>query len=96
MMSMHSIRKRSGAYFWQIFNDVNTPDHYVEMFLVESWLQHMRQQERVTAAEKHVLDQLERFRAADDDYRVRHYVAGVNRPEPGIEQSENAMETPPI
>lgn len=96
LLSMRSIRKRSGAYFWQIFNDVNSPDHYVEMFLVENWLQHMRQQERVTIAEKNVLDQLERFRATGEDYRVRHFIAGVNQPKATIEQAENAMETPPV
>ena len=51
-------RRRDGAYAWGVFEDAAERGRFVETFLVESWLEHLRQHERVTkadhAAEKHV------------------------------------------
>jgi predicted MFS family arabinose efflux permease len=45
-------RSADGAYAWGIFEDVAEPGRFLETFLVESWLEHLRQHERVTNADR--------------------------------------------
>lgn len=45
-------RRRDGAYAWGIFEDAAEPGRMVETFLVESWVEHLRQHERVTQADR--------------------------------------------
>lgn len=49
-------RKRDGAYAWGIFRDTANENRYIETFLVGSWVEHLRQHERVTKADR-VLEQ---------------------------------------
>ena len=44
-------RRRDGAYAWGVFEDTAERGRFVETFLVESWLEHLRQHERVTKAD---------------------------------------------
>ena len=46
------IRRRDGAYSWGVFRDLETPDRFLETFLVDSWAEHLRQHERVTLADR--------------------------------------------
>ena len=39
---------RDGAIHWDLFQDVGDRERLVEVFLVESWVDHLRQHERVT------------------------------------------------
>ncbi len=39
-------RRRDGAFFWQVFADAENPRRWVETFMLESWLDHLRQHER--------------------------------------------------
>jgi len=45
-------RRRDGAYAWGVFEDAAELGRFVETFLVESWLEHLRQHERVTHADR--------------------------------------------
>ncbi len=44
-------RKRDGAYAWGVFEHLGAEGKFVETFLIESWLELMRQHERVTNAD---------------------------------------------
>jgi MFS family permease len=46
------IRRRDGAYRWAIFRDTEVADRYLEIFLVNSWAEHLRQHERQTQADR--------------------------------------------
>ena len=48
MRELRQERLRDGAMRWGLFGDPAHPRRYIETFLVESWLEHMRQHERVT------------------------------------------------
>ncbi|MGH7105420.1 MAG: MFS transporter [Acetobacteraceae bacterium] len=54
-------RRRDGAYAWGAFEDTAEPCRYVETFLVESWLEHLRQHERVTHADRVLQDHVNRY-----------------------------------
>lgn len=45
------IRRRDGAYEWDVFRDTENPTRYLETFLVSSWGEHLRQHERMTRAD---------------------------------------------
>jgi MFS family permease len=45
-------RRRDGAYAWGVFEDAAEEGRFLETFLVESWLEHLRQHERVTRADR--------------------------------------------
>lgn len=45
-------RGRDGAYAWGLYEDVAEPGRFLETFLVESWLEHLRQHKRVTNADR--------------------------------------------
>lgn len=49
-------RRRGGAVAWGIFEDVAEPGRFVETFLEVSWLEHLRHHERVTTADRAILD----------------------------------------
>jgi hypothetical protein len=52
------IRRRDGAYRWGVFRDLEKPNHYVELYLVNSWAEHLRQHERSTLADRSVEDRV--------------------------------------
>jgi len=54
-------RKRDGAYAWGVFEDVARPNVYLETFMVESWLEHLRQHERVTNADRVLQERVHGF-----------------------------------
>ena len=69
-------RRREGAFFWQIFTDAENPRRRVEAFMLESWLAHLRQHERVTVEDRHVQEQVRALHRGGSPPRVTHLVAG--------------------
>ena len=51
MQAVGVLRRRDGASRWQLFQDTADPEHWVEAFTVASWLEHLRQTRRRTAAD---------------------------------------------
>ena len=49
-------RKRDGAYAWSLYEDAAHPERVLETSLVDSWLEHLRQHQRVTKADRLVED----------------------------------------
>jgi MFS family permease len=45
------IRRRDGACSWGVFRDTEVADRYLEIMLVHSWAEHLRQHERLTRAD---------------------------------------------
>jgi MFS family permease len=45
-------RRRDGAYAWDMFEDTASEGVFLETFRVESWVEHLRQHERVTHADR--------------------------------------------
>lgn len=75
-------RYRNGAFFWGLFEDVADPGRYVEFFTIESWLEHLRQHERVTVSERDVEEGAKAFHIGSEPPRVSHFVA-----EPAVTRS---------
>ena len=69
-----SERRRDGAYRWGVFEDTADPARFVETFLVDSWLEHLRQHERVTNADRVLQTQVQGFQL-EGTPKVTHMVA---------------------
>ena len=67
-------RRRDGAYAWGVFEDAAEEGRMVETFLVESWMEHLRQHERVTNADRLVQDAVHRFTLSGAP-KVTHFIA---------------------
>ena len=67
-------RRRDGAYRWGVFEDAAAEGRILETFLVESWMEHLRQHERVTNADRVVQEAVQRFHLAGAP-KVTHYIA---------------------
>jgi MFS family permease len=66
-------RRRDGAYAWGVFEDAAVPGRFLETFLVESWLEHLRQHERVTHADRRLQDAVQQFQKGVPE--VTHFLA---------------------
>jgi hypothetical protein len=67
-------RRRDGAYAWGVFEDTAERGRILETFLVESWLEHLRQHERVTNADRVLQETVGRFQT-DGTPKITHFVA---------------------
>jgi hypothetical protein len=63
IMDIARVRRRDGAYDWNIYEDAAEPGRFLETFLVDSWTEHLRQHDRITHADKDVEDSIRRFLA---------------------------------
>jgi MFS family permease len=68
-------RLRDGGISWGIYADTAQPLRFIEIFAVESWLEHLRQHARVTVTDKHLQDKIQSFLADNSIASVRHMVA---------------------
>ncbi len=48
MQEVRRVRLRSGAVSWRLYEDVAHPDRWVELWAVESWTDHLREEARRT------------------------------------------------
>jgi len=66
------MRRRDGAYRWGIFRDTEVANRYLEIFLVNSWAEHLRQHERQTQADRKL--EVRIFSYLVGDPVVRHLI----------------------
>ncbi|MBS0287210.1 MAG: MFS transporter [Proteobacteria bacterium] len=66
-------RLRTGAYFWEIFEDIEKPNIFFETFLVETWLVHLRQHERTIKHDLIVRDRINSYLEVEAE--VTHFIA---------------------
>jgi quinol monooxygenase YgiN len=75
MKKLRQSRRRDGAYYWQLFRDTANPDWHLETFLVESWIEHLRQHERVTVADRRLQDRVQDCLIERAEPMVSHWIA---------------------
>lgn len=80
MQESRRMRLRNGALSWSIFRDVAHEGRYIEQFVDESWLAHLRHRERGTATERALLDRKLAFHRGDIPPVATCYI-GASAPE---------------
>lgn len=69
-------RRRNGAFAWGLYQDAAEPALFLEYFLEESWLEHLRHHDRVTQADRDQQALAHGFHVGETPPRVSHYLAG--------------------
>jgi len=66
------VRRRDGAYRWGIYRDLADPERYLETFLLESWVEHLRQHHRGTVADRRLTERLRELHRGEEPPAVSH------------------------
>lgn len=74
MQQMRRIRRRDGATSWYLLQDSATPGLLIESFMLESWLEHLRQHERTTHADHEDQMAVHIFHIGPEPPVVRHLI----------------------
>ena len=64
------VRRRDGAYQWGIYRDIEVANRFVEIFLVHSWAEHLRQHSRQTKADRELEQRV--YICVTGEPKVRH------------------------
>ncbi len=75
MHELRASRLRDGAIQWNLFNDPDVEERYLEVFMVRSWIDHLRQHERVTESDREIQEKLRTFLKDDTEPVVSHFIA---------------------
>jgi predicted MFS family arabinose efflux permease len=73
LKSLSHQRRRDGAYAWNVFEDAAEEGRFLEIFLMDSWLEHLRQHERVTQADRDLQNAVHRFHVQGKP-KVTHFI----------------------
>jgi transmembrane secretion effector len=76
---LEPIRLRDGASHWAVYHDLSRPGRYVETFVIDSWLEHLRQHDRVTVSDRAVEERVRRFHLGDTPPAISHLIAANSR-----------------
>ena len=69
-------RRRDGGYSWGVYQDTAQPGRFVETYLVDSWLDHLRQHERVTRADQSIQERVDSF--TREKPRISHFITAAS------------------
>ncbi|WP_066267849.1 MFS transporter [Hydrogenophaga palleronii] len=76
-------RLRHGALSWELLHDINDPARFIEAIVDESWTDHLRRFDRVTAADVALRDRKLTFHVSEEPPRVtRFLMESTAKPEP--------------
>ena len=71
---LSGVRLRDGAIRWGIFREASDPEHLIESFVMESWLDYLRSRERVTAADAGIRNRVYALHEGPEPPRVSHQI----------------------
>jgi hypothetical protein len=72
MEELGRVRRRDGAYRWDLYADLERSGCYLETFVVDSWSEHLRQHGRLTVADLELTKLTRSFHRGDEPPKVRH------------------------
>jgi predicted MFS family arabinose efflux permease len=71
MLALQLTRQRNGAYGWTLSRDIADPELWMERYHCPTWLDYLRQRERLTATERLVERTATDFHFGSQPFRVR-------------------------
>lgn len=72
---LEDIRRRDGAYYWQLYSDIAHPHCYLETFVSYSWVEHLRQHNRFTVTDRAIEERVRSFHVGELPPSVNHMLA---------------------
>ena len=89
MQAVQPIRCRNGGYDWTIARDIADPWQWVERFHCPTWLDYLRQRDRLTREEQTKLDEAFAFHRGEGPPVVRRW---LQRPYGSVRWREEARD----
>jgi MFS family permease len=83
MASIRLIRGRCGAVMWQLYEDVAHPEGWLELWSMESWTDHLREQTRLAPEDLALLAGLVVYQPQSTSPHASRYIA-VDTPRPRL------------
>ena len=80
MQRTRRARLRQGALSWGLFRDVAVPGRYIEYFVDETWVEHLRRLERFTAFDAELRELRLGFHTGTEPPLLRRYVGDAHLP----------------
>jgi quinol monooxygenase YgiN len=75
MSASRRVRLGNGAVSWELFRDAADPSRYLEHYMDESWVAHMRQHDRVTGFDVVLDRQKAALHLGERPPEIIHYIA---------------------
>jgi MFS family permease len=75
MREVREMRRRNGAYFWQLYHDSANLTRYLEVFMDESWTEHLRQHERASNADREIQRRAKQYMVEGATTDPQHWLA---------------------
>jgi MFS family permease len=82
MQATRRSRLRHGALAWELFRDATDADRYIEYFIDETWVEHLRRFDRMTAADAALRERRLAFQVGDAAPLVSRFIAEPLDPAP--------------
>ncbi len=76
---LRDVRMRDGAMRWGVFQDTDDPRHITETFVMESWIDYLRQRERFTASDRTIRDRVVSLHRGEEPPRITHTIYAKER-----------------
>lgn len=70
-----TMRRRNGAISWGVFQDTDNPNCFIEEFVEESWIQHLRNRNRVSKDDMVVIDITKSFHRGDHPPEISRMIS---------------------
>ena len=80
MHSLRASRLRDGAVGWHLYADPTVAGRYLEQFMVGSWLDHLRQHDRVTVSDAALQERVGKLLKNGAAPVVTHYMVKTTQP----------------
>lgn len=74
LVQLGKARKRDGAYDWNLMQDTTTEHVYLEYFMVHTWLDHLRQHERITRQDAQIQHRIRELLVHGTAPGITHYI----------------------
>jgi MFS family permease len=76
---LRRVRMRDGAVRWGVYRDIANPERVVETFVTASWIDFLRERERMTAADRELRDRVRRLHQGPAEPRVSRMIYARER-----------------
>jgi hypothetical protein len=74
MREVRQVRVRAGAVVWRLYEDVAQPEHWTELWAMESWTDHLREETRLDEADRVALARAAALHRSEEPPRASRYL----------------------
>ena len=77
IQEMRRVRQRGGALSWSVYEDIQRPGIFLETFVIGTWIEHLRQQERHTVNDLLIQSRVHAFHRGSELPKARYLIAPI-------------------